>query len=125
MEDFYYRKLNVYHLAMERVKEVYFLTKNFPKDELHGLTNQIRRAVISVPSNIAEGMGRDSIKERIHFLEIAYGSLSESMCQLEIAHALNYISTEQLANEDNAFRLLSRMLLALKKTLIEKNNKQQ
>ena len=115
MEDFYYRKLNVYHLAMERVNEVYFLTKNFPKDELHGLTNQIRRAVISVPSNIAEGMGRDSIKERIHFLEIAYGSLSESMCQLEIAHALNYISTEQLANEDNAFRLLSRMLLALKK----------
>ena len=110
---------------MERVKEVYFLTKNFPKDELHGLTNQIRRAVISVPSNIAEGMGRDSIKERIHFLEIAYGSLSESMCQLEIAHALNYISTEQLANEDNAFRLLSRMLHALKKTLIEKNNKQQ
>ena len=70
-------------------------------------------------------MGRNSIKERIHFLEIAYGSLFESMCQLEIAHALNYISTEQLANEDNAFRLLSRMLLALKKTLIEKNNKQQ
>lgn len=79
MEDFYYRKLKVYHLAKELVADVYSLAKSFPKTEQYGLTSQLCRAVISIPSNIAEGMGRFSKKERVHFLEVAYGSLMETM----------------------------------------------
>ena len=95
MNDFYYRKLDVYHKALALVKMVYLLTETFPTAEQYGLSNQIQRAVISVPSNIAEGMGRFSNKERIHFLEIANGSLMEVMCQLEVSLLLGYISQQQ------------------------------
>lgn len=77
MKDFYYRKLKVYHQSKRLVTNIYSLTKTFPLQEQYGLTNQIQRAAISIPSNIAEGMGRFSLKERIHFLEIAHGSLME------------------------------------------------
>ena len=87
------------------------------------MTDQIRRAVISVPSNIAEGMGRNSIKERIHFLEIANGSLKEVMCQLEIAHLLEYISDEDLRIQEESMSNISRLLVGLKKSLVEKMNK--
>ena len=93
MVDFFYRKLKVYHRSIQLVVDVYALTKQFPSHEQFALTNQIQRAVISVPSNIAEGMGRFSIKERIHFVEIACGSLMETMCQLEIA-AISDISVK-------------------------------
>lgn len=67
MEDFYYRNLKVYEQAKQLVADVYALTRMFPPQELYGLTNQIQRAAISVPSNIVEGMGRFSLKEQIHF----------------------------------------------------------
>ena len=94
MDDFFYRKLKVYQQALLQVKNIYALTATFPSNEIYGLTNQIRRAAVSIPSNIAEGMGRFSIKERIHFLEIANGSITETMCQLEIANLLSYISDD-------------------------------
>ena len=122
MNDFFYRKLQVYQLSLQQVKEVYTLTKNFPQNELYGLTDQIRRAVISIPSNIAEGMGRNSIKERIHFLEIANGSLTETMCQLEIAHLLTYISDKELNNNETNLANISRLLSGLKKSLEDKLN---
>ena len=100
MEDFYYRKLKVYHLSKALVVDIYNLCKNFPSQESYGLTNQIQRAAVSIPSNIAEGMGRFSIKERVHFIEISYGSLMEVMCQLEVAELLNYITSEQLILEE-------------------------
>ncbi len=100
MEDFYYRKLKVYHLAKELVADVYSLAKSFPKTEQYGLTSQLCRAVISIPSNIAEGMGRFSKKERVHFLEVAYGSLMETMCQLEIQNNKLTGATEQEANRE-------------------------
>jgi len=65
--DFYYRKLSVYHRAMQLMVNVYQLSRGFPQEERYGLTNQIQRAVVSIPSNIAEGMGRFSNKERLHF----------------------------------------------------------
>ncbi|MBQ9560069.1 MAG: four helix bundle protein [Bacteroidaceae bacterium] len=122
MEDFYYRNLMVYGQAKQLVADVYALSRSFPTQEQYGLTNQIQRAAISVPSNIAEGMGRFSLRERIHFVEIAYGSMMETMCQLEIAEMLGYISSEVLAEQDDKIRQLARMLLGLKHSIEEKQN---
>lgn len=86
--------------AWKKAKElsllVYRLVEKFPGYERYDLCSQMRRSVISVPSNIAEGSGRISYKEKIHFLEIAYGSLMEVYCQLIIAVELNYISNDDL-----------------------------
>jgi len=80
-------------------KEVYLLTQNFPKEEIYGLTSQMRRSVISIPSNIAEGRGRNSDKEFIRFLQIALGSIYELQTQLELAFELGYTnSIENLIN---------------------------
>lgn len=124
MNDFFYRKIQAYQEALHQVKNVYALTNHFPASEAYGLTSQIRRAVISIPSNIAEGMGRNSIKERIHFLEIANGSITETMCQLEIARMLTYISDEELRVCEEKMILVSRLLSGLKKSLEEKLNQQ-
>ena len=88
-----YRDLIVWQKAMELTKKVYQITKTFPKDEIYGLTSQIRRCSVSVPSNIAEGRGRNSNKEFIRFLNIALGSIYELQTQLELALSFNYIST--------------------------------
>ena len=125
MNDFYYRKLKVYHQALDIVTRVYRLTKQFPQQETFALTNQLQRAAISIPSNIAEGMGRFSIKERIHFLEIANGSITETMCQLEIANLLSYISDEELKKNEETMVSISRLLSGLRKSLEEKMNKTQ
>ena len=120
MNDFYYRKLNVYHKSMELVANIYRLSKSFPEDEKFGLTNQIQRAVISVPSNIAEGMGRFSNKERIHFLEIANGSLMEVMCQLEVAKLLGYVSPQQFDEQELFISETTKMLIGLRKNFEDK-----
>ena len=120
MNDFYYRKLNVYHLSKQLVVDIYGLSKKFPQSEQFGLINQIQRAAVSVPSNIAEGMGRFSIKERIHHLEFALGSLMEVMCQLEIAASLNYISSADLNTQEENIKEISKMLTGLRRTLEEK-----
>ena len=122
MEDFFYRKLLVYQHAMMLLEDVYQLTKKFPSSELHGLTNQIQRAAVSIPSNIAEGMGRFSIKDRIRFIEISNGSLMEVMCQLEIAHKLGYISDEELQIQETKIATIAKMVLGLRKNLEEKLN---
>ena len=122
MNDFFYRKLNVYQQSLLQVKSIYALIHKFPAHEQHALADQLRRAVISIPSNIAEGMGRSSIRERIRFLEIANGSLTEAMCQLEIAHLLAYISDEELETNETNMVSLSRLLSGLKKSLEVKVN---
>ena len=98
MEEVTYRfeKLVAWQVAKEMTKSVYKLVNKFPSHEQHALCNQIRRAAISVPSNIAEQTGRSSNREKIHFLEIAYGSLMEIYCQLQIAMELGYISESEL-----------------------------
>ena len=93
-----YTDLDVWKYSRSLVKLVYVQTKLFPKEELYGLTNQIRRSVVSVPSNIAEGIGRQSNKETIHFLYIAKGSLQEVETQLYLSFDLEYISEEELKN---------------------------
>lgn len=89
---FFYQKLEIYQLSKELVKKVYEITRSFPSSEQFGLISQMNRAAISIPSNIAEGSGRSSRKEKIYFLNIAFGSLMEVSCQMEIAFELGYVS---------------------------------
>ncbi|MFW6308182.1 MAG: four helix bundle protein, partial [Campylobacterales bacterium] len=81
--------------SMELAKQVYLKTKNFPKEELYGLTSQIRRCAVSIPSNIAEGRGRQSNKEFVRFLQISLGSLYELQTQLELALEFDYVSNTE------------------------------
>jgi len=122
MQDFYYRKLLVYQQSMQLLVDVYNLSRKFPMQESYGLTNQIQRAAVSIPSNIAEGMGRFSIKERIHFLEVSNGSLMEVMCQFEIAHQLGYITTAEMETQEKRIASIARMIIGLRKNLEEKKN---
>jgi four helix bundle protein len=89
-----YKELDVWIQARKLVKKVYVLTKSFPKDEQFSLTSQMRRCVISVSSNIAEGCGRQTAKETIHFLHISRGSLYELETQLILANDLDYINAD-------------------------------
>ena len=93
-----YTDLDVWKIARKLVKTVYSLTSQFPNTEIYSLTNQINRSVISIPSNIAEGIGRQSDKETIQFLYIAKGSLFELETQLYLAFDLEYISKDKLDN---------------------------
>ena len=79
----------------ELVKQVYHVVQKFPSEERYGLADQLRRSVISVPSNVAEGLGRATDKDKGHFMQIAYGSLMEVIAQLDIAHDLNYITSQE------------------------------
>jgi four helix bundle protein len=91
-----YRELIVWQRAMDLVVEVYKCTRRFPKEELFGLTSQLRRAAVSVPSNIAEGQGRGIGAEFRHHLRISQGSLQELETQMILANRLGYLSAEQL-----------------------------
>lgn len=112
--DFNFRKLIVYSKAKDLVKSTYSLLKKFPKKEQYALCDQIRRAVISVPSNIVEGNARASEKEKARFFDIAYGSLMESLCQLEIAKELHYINNEELINIELQVQEIAKLLSALR-----------
>lgn len=115
--EYSFEKLVVYQTARKLVKEVYILLRRFPTEERFGLCDQLRRSIVSVPSNIAEQSGRTSIKEKVHFLEIAYGSLMEAYCQLDLACDLGYITKEELIPIKNLFFDTSRLIFGLKKSL--------
>lgn len=87
-----HKELDVWIESVDVVTNVYFLTRNFPKEEIYGLTSQIRRAAVSIPSNIAEGAARQTEKEFIHFLYISLGSTAELETQIIIAKKLNFVS---------------------------------
>jgi len=106
-----YRDLIVWQKAMELTKQVYQMTISFPQDEVYGLTSQIRRCAVSIPSNIAEGRGRNSDKEFIRFLNIALGSLYELQTQLELAQAFQYLPS--ITEVDNRSIEIEKMLNAL------------
>ena len=108
-----FRKLIVWQKAMDLVRMVYRKSKDFPLDERYALTDQLRRAVVSIPSNIAEGSGRASNKDYAHFLSIARGSLYEVITQLEIAQSLGYIDEFDSCNE--LAQEVGRMLTSLMK----------
>lgn len=109
-----YKNLNAYIEAKNLVKQVYALLEKFPKTENYALCDQLRRAVISVPSNIAEGSGRFSAKEQVHFLEISYGSLMEVSAQLDIAYDLNYINQTELTSLEHQVDVVASLLSGLR-----------
>lgn len=113
MEVFGYRKLIAYQKAKEVVKRTYKLLKKFPSEERYAICDQLRRASISITSNIAEGVNRFSIKDKSHFIEIAYGSLMEVSSQFEIAEELGYISSEDRQNMDQLIEEDARLLSGL------------
>ncbi len=115
-----HKDLDIWKLGIEFVEKIYKTTANFPKEEIYGLTSQLRRAAISFPSNIAEGAARHSKKEFIHFLYISLGSLSEIETQLILASKLNYIKETRLLQE---VEVLRKMTLNFIKYLRGKINK--
>jgi len=112
-----YRDLDVWKLSIELVKEVYQITQKFPASEIYGLTSQIRRAAISIPSNIAEGQGRNSPKEFRQFLAIALGSMAELETQLIIATEIGYVNTGELDHLLSRIDTIRKMAKSLSKSL--------
>ncbi|MGN0691600.1 MAG: four helix bundle protein [Oscillospiraceae bacterium] len=112
-----YHDLIVWQKSMMLVKEVYMLVKNLPREELYALSNQIRRSVVSIPSNIAEGYGRHSNKEFIRFLNFAKGSKYELETQLQICIMLDYFDVQSAGYAFQLCDEIGRMLNALIKSL--------
>lgn len=121
---FSFEKLDVWQESRALVKDIYAIIRKFPSEERYALSDQIKRAVISIPSNIAEGSGRVSIKEKIHFTEIAYGSLMETFCQIQIARDLNYINDSILETIKIKIYLIAKMLSGMRYDLRNRLPKQ-
>lgn len=115
MELFNFEKLSVWQKSRELVAAIYKLTYEFPSNEKYALCNQMQRAVVSVSSNLAEGQSRASAKERVHFIEIAYGSLMETYCQLQLAVDLGYTSTDKLDALRPQFQEIAKMMSGLRR----------
>ena len=117
---FSFEKLNVWQDARLLVKEIYNLIEIFPKEEKYALSDQLKRAAISVASNIAEGTSRSSYKEKIRFIEVSYGSLLEVYSQLILSMDLGYVTRESLHNIIEFIYKISNELNALKKHYVAK-----
>lgn len=115
-----YRYLKVWQAGIELAQMVYQVTQNFPAAEQYGLTSQLRRAATSISANIAEGSGRQSTKEFIQFVSIAYGSTCEIETHLLIAGQLGYLREEDNLKLQECTASISRMLKALRRSLQEK-----
>lgn len=114
-----YKKLQVWTRSMEFVYEVYRLTKQFPKEEMYGLTQQLRRSAISVPSNIAEGCGRNTSRDMSHFLSIALGSTFEIETQLLVSRSLGYIDMQIADKLEREIQEIQKMLFAFKEYITQ------
>ncbi|MEN8126262.1 MAG: four helix bundle protein [Planctomycetota bacterium] len=108
-----YRDLLVWQKSMTFVTEVYAITSKYPVSEQYGLTSQTRRSAVSIPSNIAEGYGRNSTSDYVRFLRVSRGSLYELQTQLEIAMNLKYISKDEFANTLSRSDEISKMMFGL------------
>lgn len=117
-----FRDLRVWQAGMDLVEDVYRLTKSFPIDEKFGLVSQMRRAAVSVPSNIAEGNVREGTKEYLRHISIAQASLAELQTQMEIAQRLNYISRQETAICLQNATALAKQLYALRNAIARKSN---
>ena len=113
MEVFGYRKLIAYQKGKVVIRCTYQLLKKFPPEERWAMCDQLRRASVSVTSNIAEGVNRYSVKDKVHFIEMAFGSLMEVSSQFEVAEELGYITTEDRMSMDELVREEARLLSGL------------
>jgi len=116
-----YKKYDTWKIAHELVKEIYIVSENFPKSELFGLTSQIRRASVSIPTNIAEGCGRSTDKEFARFLEISLGSTNETEYLLLLSCDLGFASEENLQSLNPKLNLIRQKLIQLRKKLLNNN----
>jgi four helix bundle protein len=114
MSVFVYHKLQVWRMAKDLVLDIYKLTKTFPTEEKFGLIPQISRAAISVASNIAEGSGRISRKDQAHFSQLAYGSLMELACRLEISKELGFVKEQEWQSASEKFESIAVKLSRLR-----------
>ena len=117
-----FRELKTWQKAMHLVSDTYRLCKTFPKAEMYGLTQQLQRAAVSIPSNIAEGCGRDSDNQLCQYLDIANGSACEVETQILLAHDLNYINLQQTELIVNKIQEVQRMIRGFKAKI--QNNKE-
>lgn len=115
-----HKKLEAWKQSMDLVIEVYRATQHFPGHEIYSLTNQTRRASVSIPSNIAEGAARQTKREFINFLHMAQGSLSELDTQLELARRLGYLNEEIWKNLDHRMDSVDKMITGLIRHLSKK-----
>lgn len=116
-----YRDLLVWQKSMQLVVEIYEITEDLPQDEKFGITAQIRKSIVSVPSNIAEGWGRKSLGSYIQFLRIANGSLCETETQLRVCVMLKYLDENKLTTTTNKIEEVLKMLRSLVSKLEQKN----
>lgn len=119
-EVFAFEQLDVYKVARAYVRNIYSLSEKFPQKENFALTSQIRRAAVSITSNIAEGTSRFSVKDKSHFIEIAYGSLMETYSQLQVASDLGYITQLDIEQQHPLVVELRNRLSALRKSYMSK-----
>jgi four helix bundle protein len=119
MYTFSFERLDVWIKSRLLTKKIYKLTQNFPDSEKFGMVGQLRRAVISICSNIAEGSSRKSKKDQVHFYNIAFSSLMETLNQLIISNDLDYIDSKSLAESRNEIHTISMMLNGLCNSLIK------
>jgi len=117
-----HRDLRVWQQAMDLVIEIYDATKQFPSEEKFGLTSQMRRCAVSIPSNIAEGAAKSSQSDYARFLTIAVGSVAELDTQLELAKRLSFLSEENHHSLDQNLASISRMLIALRQSVRKASN---
>ena len=117
-----FKNLDVWRKSHELTLKVYQLTSQFPDEEMYGLTSQIRRACASIPTNIAEGSGRESPADFARFLQIAVGSASETEYLILLVHELKYITATQYTELMRATTQVKRMLIALLKRIRTKSN---
>ena len=114
MRTFGFEKLNVWHKAKDLVLDIYRITNRFPKEELYTLTSQLRRAAISIPSNLAEGTSRKTNRDKAYFTTVAFSSLMELANQLIICYELGYLAEETYLQTREQIQEISRMLTALR-----------
>jgi four helix bundle protein len=114
-----FEKLEVWKKAKDLATSLYAVTSSFPQEEKFGIVSQIRRAAVSVASNIAEGSSRSSAKDQAHFSQIAYGSLMEVLCQITIANELEFLTNESVGDLRQKIEEISRMLNSLRKFQLE------
>lgn len=109
-----HHNLHVWQVAMDLVQDIYKITAQFPQEEMYGLTSQMRRSAVSIPSNIAEGAARTGSKEFLHFLSIARGSLSELETQLQISKRLGYCNCLKVSERvDEVFGLIGGLIKSI------------
>lgn len=121
--EFNFRKLICYQKGRLLVSEVYKTVKLFPPEERYALSDQLRRAAVSVTSNIAEGSGRQSLKEQSHFIELSYGSLMEVMSQLDVALDMGFINKDEHSRLESLIKEEARILSGYRSSLLSKSTK--